>query len=158
MAERLNPEEQAALGTLAARVDLSRVRLHRGQSERPDRLRRALLWASRGRAVALGNHVFLPDHCARELPVLAHEATHCGQYQEWGALTYFGRGAITQLRDLLHRTLGLGESPYTYQVEIGKPFEAYGMEQQGQIVEDCFRGDPAALGVSPFRPEPDDYA
>jgi hypothetical protein len=158
MAERLNPEEQVALGSLAARVDLSRVRLHRGQSERPDRLRRALLWASRGRAVALGNHVFLPDHRARELPVLAHEVTHCGQYQAWGALAYFGRGAITQLRDLLHRTLGLGESPYTYQVEVGKPFEAYGMEQQGQIVEDCFRGDPAALSVSPFRPEPDDYA
>jgi hypothetical protein len=153
VAERLNPEEQAALGMLAAWVDLSRVRLHRGQPDRPGGLRRAVLWASRGRAVALGNHVFLPNHCARQLPVLAHEVTHCGQYQEWGALAYFGRGAITQLRDLLHRALGLGESPYTYQVEMGKPFEAYGMEQQGQIVEDCFRGDPAALAVSPFRPE-----
>jgi hypothetical protein len=158
MPERLNPEEQAALGTLAARVDLSRVRLHRGQPERPDRLRRAVLWASRGRAVTLGNHVFLPDDSAREVPVLAHEVTHCGQFQEWGALVYFGRGAITQLRDLLHRRLGLGESPYRYRVEIGKSFEAYGMEQQGQIVEDCFRGDATALGVSPFRPPPDDYA
>jgi hypothetical protein len=158
MAERLSPEEQAALGTLAAWVDLSRVRLHRGRPDRPDRLRRAVLWASRGRAVALGNHVFLPNHCAREVPVLAHEVTHCGQYQEWGALAYFGRGAITQLRDLLHRGLGLGESPYGYRAEIGKPFEAYGMEQQGQIVEDCFRGDATALGLSPFRPAPDDYA
>jgi hypothetical protein len=158
MAERLSPEEQAALGTLATWVDLSRVRLHRGLPDRPDGLRRAVLWASRGRAVALGNHVFLPRHCARELPVLAHEVTHCGQYQEWGALAYFGRGAITQLRGLLHRALGLGESPYSYQAEIGKPFEAYGMEQQGQIVEDCFRGDTTALGVSPFRPAPDDYA
>jgi hypothetical protein len=158
MPERLNPEEQAALRTLAARVDLSRVRLHRGQPERPDRLRRAVLWASRGRAVTLGNHVFLPDDCAREVPVLAHEVTHCGQYQEWGAWAYFSRGAIDQLRDLLHRTLGLGENPYSYQVEIGKPFEAYGMEQQGQIVEDCFRGDPTALAVSPFRPGRDHYA
>jgi Domain of unknown function (DUF4157) len=158
MAERLNAEEQAALGTLAASVDLSRVRLHRGPSDRPDGVRRAVLWASRGRAVALGNHVFLPDHCAREVPVLAHEVTHCGQYQDWGALAYFGRGAIAQLRDLLHRTLGLGESPYTYQVEIGKPFEAYGMEQQAQIVEDCFRGDTTALAVSPLRPMPDDHA
>ncbi len=138
MAERLSPEEQAALGTLAARVDLSRVRLHRGQPEQPDRLRNAVLWASRGRAVALGDHVFLPDHCARAVAVLAHEVTHCGQYQEWGALAYFCQGAIAQLRDLLHRTLGLGESPYTYRVEMGKPFEAYGMEQQAQIVEDCF--------------------
>jgi hypothetical protein len=158
VAERLNPEEQAALGTLAAWVDLSRVQLHRAQPGQPDRLRQAVLWASRGRAVALGNHVFLPDHCAREVPVLAHEVTHCGQFQEWGALAYFGRGAITQLRDLLHRTLGLGESPYSYRVETGKPFEAYGMEQQGQIVEDCFRGDATALAVSPFRPAPDDYA
>jgi hypothetical protein len=158
MAERLSPEEQAALGRLAARVDLSRVRLHRGQPEHSDGLRHAVLWASRGRAVALGYHVFLPDHCARAVPVLAHEVTHCGQYQEWGALAYFGRGAIAQLRDLLHRTLGLGESPYTYRVEIGKPFEAYGMEQQAQIVEDSFRGDTAALAVSPFGPATDDPA
>ena len=158
MPERLSSEERAALGTLAARVDLSRVRVHRRQPTRPDGLRRAVLWASRGRAVALGNHVLLPDHCAREVPVLAHEVTHCGQYQEWGALAYFGRGAMTQLRDLLHRTLGLGESPYAYRVEIGKPFEAYGMEQQAQIVEDCFRGDATALAVSPFGPAPDDHA
>ena len=158
MPERLSSGERAALGTLAARVDLSRVRLHRGQPKRPDRLRHAVLWASRGRAVALGNHVFLPDHCAREVPVLAHEVTHCAQYQQWGALAYFGRGAMTQLQDLLHRTLGLGASPYAYQAEIGKPFEAYGMEQQAQIVEDCFRGDAAALAVSPFGPAPDDQA
>ena len=158
MPEPLNLDEQSALGTLAARVDLSRVRLHRAHPERPDGLRRAVLWASRGRAVTLGNHVFLPDDSAREVPVLAHEVTHCGQYQNWGPLAYFGRGAITQLRDLLHRRFGLGESPYTYQVEMGKPFEAYGMEQQGQIVEDCFRGDPAALAVSPFRPQPNDRA
>ena len=29
------------------------------------------------------------------------------------------------------------------------------MEQQGQIVEDSFRGDRAALAVSPFRPPSD---
>ena len=158
MAERLTPAERAALGTLADSVDLSRVRLHRASSARSGGLRRAVLWASRGRALALGNHVFLPDHCADEVPVLAHEVTHCGQYQSWGALAYFSQGAIAQLRDLLHRTLGLGESPYAYRVEVGKPFEAYGMEQQAQIVEDCFRGDAIALAVSPFRPTPDDHA
>ena len=46
----------------------------------------------------------------------------------------------------------MGKSPYHYRLEDGKPFEAYGMEQQGQIVEDSYRGDPAALAVSPFRP------
>jgi hypothetical protein len=29
------------------------------------------------------------------------------------------------------------------------------MEQQGQIVEDSFRGDAQALAVSPYRPDSD---
>jgi hypothetical protein len=135
--ERLSPDERAALGRLAARVDCGRVRLYRGRSLR--RLRGLVLWASRGRAVALGNHVFLPDHCAADLAVLAHELTHCGQYQRWGPWRYFSRGATAQLRDLVHRVLGVGTSPYHYHLEPGKPFEAYGMEQQAQIIEDIFR-------------------
>ena len=105
--------------------------------------------------MTLGNHVFLPDRCANDLAILAHELTHCGQYQAWGAWRYFSRGAGAQLRDLLHRRLGVGQSPYAYRLEAGKPFEAYGIEQQGQIVEDSFRGDQAALAVSPFRPPSD---
>jgi hypothetical protein len=154
--DRLTADERARLGSLAARVDCGRVRLHR--APRPGvagGLRRLVLWASRGRAIALGNHVVLPDRCADDLAVLAHELTHCGQYQTWGAWRYYRRGAAAQLRDLLHRTLGLGESPYRYRLEHGKPFEAYGMEQQGQIVEDSYRGDRAALAVSPYRPPPD---
>ncbi len=72
--------------------------------------------------------------------VLAHELTHCGQYQAWGPLTYYTRGASEQLRALLHRSFGVGRSPYDYRLEPGKPFESYGMEQQAQIVEDAFRG------------------
>jgi hypothetical protein len=98
-----------------------------------------VLWVSGGRAVALGNHVFLPEHGDRDLRVLAHELTHCGQYQAWGPLRYYARGAIEQLRELLHRTTGIGRSPYEYELEAGKPFESYGMEQQAQIVEDSFR-------------------
>jgi hypothetical protein len=154
--DRLNADERRRLGSLVETVDAARVRLHRGGDGRANvGLRGLVLWASRGRAVTLGNHVFLPDRCARDLAVLAHELTHCGQYQRWGAVRYFTRGAAAQLRDLLHRVLGLGASPYAYRLEPGKPFEAYGMEQQGQIVEDSFRGDPRALAVSPFRPPPD---
>jgi hypothetical protein len=109
---------------------------------------------SRNRAIALGNHVFLPDVCRGNLPVLAHELTHCRQYQEWGPLKYFTRGAAAQLRHLLHRTLRIGSNPYEYRLEPGKPFEGYGMEQQGQIVEDCFRGHPTARAISPFQPGP----
>lgn len=99
-----------------------------------------MLRLSGGRAVALGNHVFLPARCEGDLAVLAHELTHCAQYQAWGPWRYFVRGAAAQLRDLLYRRLGWGASPYAYRLEDGKPFESYGMEQQGQIVEDALRG------------------
>jgi Domain of unknown function (DUF4157) len=155
--DRLTSEERARLGSLTARVDCDRIRLHR--ASRPGAagaLRGLILWVSRQRAVTLGNHVFLPDRCATDLAVLAHELTHCGQYQAWGPWRYYARGASAQLRELLYRTLRVGESPYHYRLQDGKPFEAYGMEQQGQIVEDSYRGDRAALAVSPFRPPPQD--
>jgi len=151
---RLTADEVRRLGAVAAQVDCARVRLHR----RPSRLRTLILWASRGRAVTLGNHVFLPDRCAGDLAILAHELTHCGQYQRWGPPRYFARGAAAQLRDLLFRGFGLGRNPYVYRLEAGKPFEAYGMEQQGQIVEDSFRGSAEALAVSPYRPGSDQDA
>jgi hypothetical protein len=59
---------------------------------------------------------------------------------------------VAQLRELMHRKAKLGASPYRYTPEPGKPFAAYGMEQQGQIVEDCFRGYPDARAISPFQP------
>jgi Domain of unknown function (DUF4157) len=154
--DRLTLDERARLGNLPARVDCDRVRLHR--TARPGTagaFRRVVLWLSRGRAVALGNHVFLPDHCATDLATLAHELTHCGQYQAWGRWRYYLRGASAQLREAMYRAARVGRSPYHYRLEDGKPFEAYGMEQQGQIVEDSFRGDRAALAVSPFRPPSD---
>jgi hypothetical protein len=151
-ADRLTPDEYAALGGLAKLIDCRRVRLYRRDGGLAGRLRALVLLASRNRAVALGNHVFLPDRCANDLPVLAHELTHCGQYQAWGAPRYYARGILAQVRDLLHRRIGFGSGPYRYVSEPEKPFSAYGMEQQGQIVEDCFRGHPAAQNISPFRP------
>ena len=62
--DRLTADERRRLGSLTARVSCERVRLHRGGSGAEGALRRAVLWASRGRAVALGNHVFLPDRFA----------------------------------------------------------------------------------------------
>lgn len=128
----------AALLPLA--LDPDRVRIHGRQcGRRMGLVRRAVLRLSRGRAIALGNHVFLPAWCEADPAVLAHELTHCAQYQAWGPWRYYARGAAAQLRELLHRTLGLGSSPYAYQWEHGKPFEAYGMEQQAQMVEDSVR-------------------
>jgi len=151
-AERLTSGERALLGSLTSVVNCHRIRLYRGSDGVAGLLRRLVLGVSRNRAVALGNHVFLPDRCRGDLAVLAHELTHCGQYQAWGALTYYARGASAQLKELLYRALKVGNSPYRYSMETAKPFEAYGMEQQAQIVEDCFRGDPGARSVSPFRP------
>lgn len=152
-AERLTGDEHAALGNLGAVVDCSRVRLYRGGTQGLAGLARNLvLRLSRQRAVALGNHVFLPDRCQWDLPVLAHELVHCGQYQAWGPWRYYWRGLTTQVRDLMHRTVRIGSSQYHYRIDPSRPFSTYGMEQQSQIVEDCFRGDPHATAISPFRP------
>jgi hypothetical protein len=146
---RVTAEERWALGSLGEALDFERVRLHRQTS---DSVRRLVLALSGNRAVALGNHVFLPDHCRAELPVLAHELTHCVQYQRWGPVAYYARGIAGRARELAHSLLGLGSSPYAYRPDPARPFQRYGMEQQGQIVEDCFRGDSAAGAISPFQP------
>jgi hypothetical protein len=152
---RLTPNLCAQLGELALALDCSRVRIHSGNATGLAKVfRRLVLGVSRGRAVALGNHIFLSTGSDADLALLAHELTHCVQYQTWGARRYFARGLREQARDLLHRLFGIGSSPYTYTVEEEKPFESYGMEQQGQIVEDCFRRDAKASRVSPYRPPP----
>ena len=74
--------------------------------------------------------------------------THCAQYQAWGPWRYYIRGAAAQLRDLAHRVLGVGRSPYAYTASPGRPFDAYGMEQQAQIVEDALRGSAAARAIT----------
>jgi len=132
--------ERRVVEEIPFEADWSRVRLYRpGCGGAAGWLRRIVLGVSRNRAVALGNRVFLPDRCAGDLAVLAHELTHCAQYQAWGPGIYFARGVTTQLRDLIHRTFRVGSSPYSYRVKPGKPFRSYGMEQQAQMVEDRFR-------------------
>jgi hypothetical protein len=132
--------ERRVLEAIPFEADWSRVRLYRpGCSGAAGWLRRLVLHSSRNRAIALGNRVFLPDRCEGDLGVLAHELTHCAQYQAWGPGVYYMRGMIAQLRDLAHRTLRVGSSPYSYRVKPGKPFGSYGMEQQAQMVEDRFR-------------------
>jgi Domain of unknown function (DUF4157) len=145
----LSPEICAAIGDLPLPVDWNRVRVYGSACDRRAGLvRNAVLRLSRGRAIALGNHVFLPARCERDLATLAHEITHCAQYQAWGPWRYFARGAAAQLRDLGHRLLGIGRSPYAYAPAPGRTFESYGMEQQAQIVEDALRGSAAARAIT----------
>lgn len=144
----LSQTDLSAVEHLPLALDPRRVRLYRSAcAGAPGWLRRVVLRLSGGRAVALGNRVFLPDRCDGDAAVLAHELTHCAQYQAWGPLRYYARGATLQLRHLLHRRLGWGTNPYAWHGDAERPFDAYGMEQQGQIVEDATRGHPAAQRV-----------
>jgi len=144
-------DELRALGSLCDCLDVSRVRIYRGGgSARARLLRRLVLLLSGGRGVALGNLVVLPDRGA-SLAVLAHELTHCAQYQAWGPVRYYARAVAERGRELRWR-FGLGPSPYEYASEPRRSFESYRMEQQGQIVEDCFRGSARAAALSPYRP------
>ena len=146
---RVSSEVCAAIGELPLPVDWSRVRLYGSECGRAAGLvRRVVLGLSRGRAVALGNHVFLPARCEGDLATLAHEVTHCAQYQAWGPWRYLSRGAVAQLGDLAYRMFGVGRSPYSYAATPGRPFNAYGMEQQAQIVEDALRGSVAARAIT----------
>ncbi len=139
-ARLLRDVERAVVESIPLEIDCSLVRVYEGEcSGRTGRLRRLVLLASRNRAIALGNHVFLPDRCHGDLGTIVHELTHCGQYQTWGPLKYFSRGFVAQLRHLVNRTVRIGQNPYRYRLEPGKPFQAYGMEQQAQMIEDRFR-------------------
>ena len=111
-----------------------------------DPFRRIVLFLSRGRGVTLGHRIFLPDWCADDPAVLAHEMEHVRQYEEWGALRYYARGIREQTQHLLSR-VGLAPNPYDWRRAGIKPFEEYGMEQQGQLVEDAARGDEMARRV-----------
>lgn len=146
--ERVGEREREALAHVPLLLDPGRVRLYRvGCGGRAGLVRRVVLGLSGGRAIALGNRVFLPEHCGADPAVLAHELTHCAQYQAWGPVRYYLRAAATQLRDLGYRLFGLGTSQYAWGHQPGKPFDAYGMEQQGQIVEDSLRGHARAREV-----------
>jgi hypothetical protein len=149
---RLSAETCSAIGDLPLPVDWARVRVYgSGCGRAAGLVRRAVLRLSRGRAIALGNHVFLPARCEGDLATLAHELTHCAQYQAWGPVRYYARGAAAQARDLAFRLFGVGRSPYAYTPAPGRTFETYGMEQQAQIVEDALRGSAAARAITSAR-------
>ena len=124
-------------------VNRVRVRVCRSEG---DPFRRLVLFLSRGRGVTLGHWIFLPDWCADDEAVIAHELEHVRQYEAWGPVRYYALGVQEQMQYLLFR-LGLAANPYDWRRAGIKPFEDYGMEQQGQLVEDAARGDEVALGV-----------
>jgi hypothetical protein len=120
--------ERELLHCFSASIDLDRVRIYNNRSL----LGRIVIHCARGAAIALGYHVFIPRDAT--LPIMAHELAHVAQYQEWGALVYLARGAWNQI---VLRFL-FGRDVYHWEPKPGKDFASYGMEQQGQIVQDSF--------------------
>ena len=139
----LTERERAVLRELHGDVEELGVRVRR---EGGDTIRAVVLFLSRGRAVALGRHVFVPRGQEQDLAILAHELMHCRQYEAWGPARYLARGAAEQARFLLSR-LGIAKNPYDWRNVPRREFSAYGMEQQGQLVEDACRGDPIARAI-----------
>ena len=146
----LTEPERAALHEIHGDLEDLRVRVRRDGG---DALRAIVLFLSRGRAVALGRHVFVPGGQDRDVAVLAHELMHCRQYAEWGPLRYYVRGFAEQARHLLSRA-GLARNPYDWRSVPRRAFAEYGMEQQGQLVEDACRGDPVAREIIGRAPLP----
>ena len=142
----LHRAERELLACFAQSVDLDRVRIFTRYSW----LGRLVGRLSGGAAVALGYRIFLAQD--NSLPLLAHELTHVSQYQRWGWWRYYLSGMWNQLglRLLLRRDV------YRWREVPGKGFEEFSMEQQGQIVEDCFNAASPrrseARQISPFRP------
>jgi hypothetical protein len=139
----LTERERAALREIHGDVDELGVRVRR---EGGDALRAVVLLLSRGRAIALGRNVFVPAGQARDVAVLAHELMHCRQYEAWGPVRYYARGVVEQAKHLLSR-LGMARNPYDWRSGPRRSFAEYGMEQQGQLVEDACRGDPIAREI-----------
>jgi hypothetical protein len=110
--------------------------------------RKVVLKVSGGRAVTLGNHIYLPNTDAHSTPVLAHEMTHVGQYQQWGSIKYYMKGFGERVDEWS------GGDPYSLPSPLpnGVPFSSYGMEQQGQIVENCYSPIRSGCSVSPYKP------
>ena len=117
----------------------------------------AVLWASRGRAVALGNHVFLPDRCAADLATLAHELHPLRPVPGVGRAGATSPAAPSaQLRELLHRALRRGrESLRTTGSKTGSRSRPTGWNSRGRSSRTPSAVTAAALAVSPFRPPAD---
>lgn len=105
--------------------------------------------ASGGRAVTLGNNIFMgspPDpSSAYDMEVVVHELTHVGQYQQWGAAAYY----LEALTDRF--TEWGGGDPYAWRGTRGEVSERWRrMEQRASIVQDCFGGSSRACALSPY--------
>jgi hypothetical protein len=161
--EPLSEEERQKLGNMCDKIDCDEVRVYRGNDGRMmNAIRAAVLKRSKGRSVTLGNMIFLSDANANDVPTLAHELFHAGEYQELqstygitvggplgASALYYGAGGKARVVEWT------GGYPYSLPavLETGPAFNSYGFEQRAQIVQLCFQGNiRGSCSISPFRP------
>jgi RHS repeat-associated protein len=138
--EELTLAEQKQLGDLCKRADCTKIQVHRGYDSRvTNGTRSSILKMSGRRSFTSGNDIWLAN--GADFAELGHEVTHSMQFQKWGSSEYLRQGFNERMFELE------GGNPYGYRLN-GRPFEKYGMEQQAQIVEDCFRGKRASCWAS----------
>jgi len=127
-------------------IDYTRVRIH---------VRNYIFWQGANYIVTPNGQMYLgrnlrryTDFSAASLPIQAffiHEMTHVWQHQ-CGVNVLF-RGIGEQIRHFL------GFNQYRYRLEPGKPFTAYKLEQQGDIMRDYFlaqMGQATPYGVTQY--------
>ena len=128
----LTPGEIAlARCVFADAIDYGKVRIHG---------RNYVFWQGANYIVTPNGQMYLgrnlrhySDFSAASLPIQAffiHEMTHVWQHQR--GVNVLWRGIGEQIRHFL------GFDQYRYRLEPGKPLTAYKLEQQGEIMRDCF--------------------
>ncbi|MGI8483982.1 MAG: RHS repeat-associated core domain-containing protein [Thermomicrobiales bacterium] len=117
---RLTDAEIKQLGNLCNAVDCSTI---------------TILPTPFPRSFTFDHTIFLSNNDKGDASILAHEMTHVARYDQFGALRYITDGVVAQTQ------YDLGTSdPYNYLGKLdGRTFYQYGIEQQGQMVQDCVR-------------------
>ncbi len=132
----LTDDEIAAARTMYGdKIDYSKVKVITGEN--------MTFWGkiltNGGAAVTWGNTIYFPNdenkkslyNFEAQSDWMVHEMGHVYQYQEngWG---YVPKSVWEQLTE--------GKAAYTYEIEPGKEFGRYGVEQQATIIQDYYRG------------------
>lgn len=127
----LTPEQKKKLGDLCSANNAKacdEVRVH----------------ITTGREHSFGKDISLKENYP--IWLLAHEVFHyVDQYKSMGALNYYVQFGILHAEEQL-----FGTDLYSWQP--GLAFREYGLEQQGQIVQDCYHTGGTACDISPYHP------
>lgn len=152
----MTPAERTSHGNMCGLVNCDVVHVHDGSSRDEGRERWMLLTG--GRSITVGNDIYVADqdigadgYVTGE--TLAHELTHVGQYQQWGAFGYAADGIFIQSVNTVANWFGANNPVYPVPLPTSKRFGQMNMEQQATVVEGCYRRVSAYCNVQgqPYR-------